>query len=353
MSRLSCIVICSEQQHAQAECSAYALLAQGADTVVVVANKSRNLHGVDWITSTPPFSGFSAGYNRDVGIQHVVANYGPSDFLFIDGDCMPSPGLVAHHRRVLQSNAHVLSCGLRINKSTSGTLTVDRRLGHPATRMRLFARGFDRVLVNPKEVLTHSAVWSCNLGASWATVLAVTSANKLASFTSSEPRMFHPCFDGNWGGEDTLVGIVGFRTGAQIVLMDPDVSHVVHTDHPSNAQGNSGLQMCWELDRVIREQLPASAELIVSSTAGRLVPDTKAFYENIVSVRKNDARVVSMASILDVSDAGGLFVLNFLFSSNPSVQHTEAPPTAKARSERVLELFNTARSKVFTVQDLR
>lgn len=349
---LACVVICSEEQKQQAGATACTLKAQGADLVVLVAPTSCSFIGVDCIVSEPPFSGFSAGYNRDQGVQYVLNTYGPCDFLFIDGDCIPSENLVQHHKKLLSYCNNVICCGLRVNKSPTGTLRVDRRLGHPATRMRLFVHGVDRVLLNAREIISHSAAWSCNLSVSYEVVMSVIKTNKVTQQTKQD-RLFHPVFDGKWGGEDTLLGVQSFRAGARVVFLDPDESHVVHVDHPTNAHDTENLRLCVKLCMDTLSSFTSTCTVTVRKIDGRdPVPDTWEFYNNLVDVQNPDPVVTELARRLKTRTPAEDMALQYLFSPVPACRYITEAKVQSVPAQRVLELFNQARTEVVTLQDL-
>jgi hypothetical protein len=301
--------------------------------------------GIEFVRSIHKFVGFSAGANRDAGIQFITKHYGTSDFLFLDGDCVPSPDLIKHHRCILDSsNGPAIGCGLRRNRTSHG-LVADRRLNHPATRMRLYVNGLDRLLINPKEIIAHSAVWSCNMSLNREAVDLIVKANQLV--WPDTGRLFAPGFDGMWGGEDTLIGVFGFRTGCKIILMNPTVSWVEHIDHVTAYTASDNLVACTGYDKTVQTHMPRSCKIqILKRGTLEPVPDTKIFYSSIVGTVMEDSRVVGLCKHLHVTDPGEIAVLHFLFGSNPEINYVaevEIEQLHPVSVTRVLELFNTVR----------
>lgn len=298
--------------------------------------------GAHFTCSDAPHTGFYAGYNRDIGRRVLVELTNmEDDCLFIDGDCVPSKDLVQHHVDVLAYGEKVIGCGIRMNKSTLGDVKPDRRLGHPANQGRLFVRGVDRLLRNQKEIAAHSVAWSCNMSLTRKCITEIIKANQATG--SAPDRLFHSHFDGSWGGEDTLVGLFGFRLNADMVLMDPSRSFVTHHDHPVSEHQSDNLRKCFGLEQQAKVKLPSTCTLTVNAPHGICV-DTREFYAGLVCLERSDPKILGFAQELGVVDAYEIMALHSLFSANPSYKTTTQQSASTLKPGRVLELFNIARS---------
>lgn len=330
------------------------------DYAVVVSQNNNCVNtctaaGVDHIQSNPSFTGFSAGYNRDLGASHLAAVRGKDDVLFLDGDCVPSPHLMLHHRSAHDVNEPVLACGLRVNVDESGKKTPDRRLGHPSTKSRLFVPGIDRLILDQKQILRHSVAWSCNMSANVKALDLIRASNTAIGSVSG--RLFHSMFDGRWGGEDTGFALAGYRNRAKTIMLDPSRSWVTHTDHETSYQATDNLRLCSGLDKAVRATAKPSCRLRLRMLVDGSCPvhDTVTYYDNLELVEP-DPLIVGVASALDVTSPSELAVLCSLFSPNPVHEHvpyTYKLTTCAVPVGRVLELYNAAVCSVFDATTTR
>jgi hypothetical protein len=163
---------------------------------------------------------FLAGRVRDVGLSACAGWSGEGRYVLLDGDCVPDAGLVEAHVGVLdRSAAPVATCGLL----KRGSAAPDKRTGLFAARPRR--------LLCPLMVRANLTTWSCNLGLNQAAVERLREVNRLLS---GEPRVFHPAFDGAWGGEDDFVGATVFKAGGEIFYLG-HAAFATHVDHPPRA----------------------------------------------------------------------------------------------------------------------
>lgn len=195
--------------------------------------------------------GFGAGSTRDYGVRYALDAELEGDFLFSDGDCIPSNDLVRHHTEALQSDLPRVTCGLRYETVPTGImpdypLTGDTVMGmHVQTDMRLaaeycsgmvFGDGYDRVVLNPDVIRNSWVCWSCNLGMNRAAINLCHSIN--GAMDGDERRVFNSAFDGNWGGEDGFVGASLFHCGGEVVAVSARswVTHIWHERGHTNME---------------------------------------------------------------------------------------------------------------------
>jgi hypothetical protein len=208
------------------------------------SNAGCRLHVID--TSGSNLLGFGAGHTRDVGIQYALNEGFKGPFLFSDGDCVPSPGLVEHHERQLQVPQPRVTCGLRYetvpeHEDPAFPLTGeyvnglrvqdDLRLNASWCKHFVFGKGFDRLVLNPQVFEKSWICWSCNLGMNLSAVEACRKVNGIID--GDVNRVFNSSFDGRWGGEDGFVGLTMFRLGHEVVALHGR-SYVTHIWHPRN-----------------------------------------------------------------------------------------------------------------------
>lgn len=244
------------------------------------------LHLVDATNS--PVKGFGAGRTRDVGIQYAMSQRLAGSFLFSDGDCVPSPELVAHHAEILNTQNPRITCGLRYETVPSGQspefpiipnivvggmpVQDDLRLNAEWCRNLVFGNGYDRLVINPQVFEKSWICWSCNLGMNQAAINVCQRANGILD--GDESRVFNSSFDGRWGGEDGFVGLTMFRTGNEVIALYGR-SYVTHLWHPRNHTNQEHLILVAEKDRLLKEYcsdntIPADATILT----GLLHPPT-------------------------------------------------------------------------------
>lgn len=182
-------------------------------------------------------AGFGAGRTRDCGLV-LAQQLGDGPYLFTDGDCIPSPGLVAHHADVLAVPHARISCGRRYDMLGPGeTATLPLVLPDAQDDLRnqaAYMNGWvctdniDRLIFNHVVFESSWICWSCNLGMNKAAVDLCRGVN--AVLDGSHARVFSPVFDGRWGGEDGFVGLSVYRCGGETVMLSQR-SYVKHIWH--------------------------------------------------------------------------------------------------------------------------
>ena len=206
----------------------------GASLVVVVLSQGR-VPVVQFpamvIRPTHRVTGFNAGANRDEGLARALGVLPGASVVFLDGDCRPSPGWLAHHAEVLAGDVPTVTCGSRWERCRP-----DARLGPVEWEGRTWPStiipGVNAEIEDRDDVDGHRTTWSCSLGINQAALVRIRSeGNRLWG----SDRIFPPFFDGAWGGEDTGLGVVAWESGCRIIMLDPDRSHVEHEPHRSRA----------------------------------------------------------------------------------------------------------------------
>lgn len=266
----------------------------------------------DVVLAQHAFTGFSAGANRDIGIQFVEQHYPCTNhYVFLDGDCIPSTDLLEHHAQVLSRSTPVITCGSRKNQLYSGSIVEDKRLVSPLIRPRVFVPNIDRVAFDVRDIRPHNVVWSCNLGINASAVKNIRKAN---ACISSSNRVFSDVFDGKWGGEDTLLGLAGFHTSTPIVCLDPNRSWVTHQEHDISYQGTSNLKRVFGYEVAMQECLDAVETLTMDSTQ---VLDTTEFYSSICHATQS-AWMLKVCEYHKLSEQE-THCIAFMFGANPKL----------------------------------
>lgn len=195
--------------------------------------------------------GFGAGSTRDYGIRYALDAGLEGDFLFSDGDCIPSADLVRHHEEALVSDLPRITCGLRYETVPAGQpqdfplvgdyvcgmpVQTDLRLEADYCRGQVFGTNYDRVVVNPDIIRNSWICWSCNLGMNRAAIELCHTVN--GTMDGDERRVFNSAFDGNWGGEDGFVGATVFHCGGEVVAVSSRswVTHLWHERGHTNME---------------------------------------------------------------------------------------------------------------------
>lgn len=186
-----------------------------------------------FIEFTPPTNalrsdGFFAGAARNAGIIESLGS-GSDIIVMIDGDCVPQKDLIKGHYEACKLNIPVLSCGRRREKSTKWK---DRREYMP----HLYNAGFfvKDLIINDSTFLTDcSVVWSCNIAMNRIAIRRIINLNLRYYGVSN---VFHPSFDGGWGGEDSFLGVEAWI--AKIFILVNSTASVEHIDHPKVSTQN-------------------------------------------------------------------------------------------------------------------
>ena len=180
-------------------------------------------------------SNFQAGRNRDLGLEAAEEALGACDVVYLDGDCVPEPGLLAGFLAVFAAAGDypTVVSGRRVNENAAGTgFDEDNRLRMPQAYATVFASGMHRLMVAKEPAMSRLATWSCCLGLNHRAVTLQRQVNKRID---NHAVVFNDGFNGRWGGEDDFVGIVAVYMGMALVFLDPDTCYVHHIYHVSRS----------------------------------------------------------------------------------------------------------------------
>lgn len=295
---------------------------------------------------THNFVGFSAGANRDAGINYVESTFQgvAHNYVFIDGDCVPSTDFVAHHKELLEAHdVPVITCGSRRNALKQGCVVNDKRLESPLIRPRVFVPGIDRVVFDVRDIRAHNVVWSCNLGINYLAIDNIRKANKCISHSN---RVFCDVFDGYWGGEDTLLGLAGFHTSTPIVCLDPTRSWITHKEHDISYQGTKNLKRVFEFEKQMCGVLDSVEQIVVNNSC---LSDTPEFYGSIISATQSKyMKHVCKLLGLDAADSA---CMAFMFGANTNVTVVENQQSITTDKHRLAKLYSKARTTPVKAQD--
>lgn len=195
--------------------------------------------------------GFGAGSTRDYGIRYALSEGLEGDFLFSDGDCIPSHFLVEHHTALISSELPRVVCGLRYEtipstEDATFPLVGDYVMGMPVQAdLRtsadycaglVFGENYDRLVLNPDVIRNSWVCWSCNMSLNRAAIDLCYAVN--GAMDGDENRVFNSAFDGNWGGEDGFVGATVFHCGGEVVTASSKswVTHIWHERNHTNIE---------------------------------------------------------------------------------------------------------------------
>lgn len=200
------------------------LHSQGAFVTVVRDRCDVDCHRADAILDSAEGDGFMAGRARDVGVDYAVS-MGAYGMVFVDEDCIPQDDLVKSHMEYLKCDLPVISLGRRLEKEKSWQ--DPRELGD-AGNLHLFSdRG--SVVQSPTILANCLATWTCNMGINARAVRVLRAA--MCRLCGKE-RLFHPAFDGKWGGEDAFLGYVAWAYKVVMAYLPYGANAVRHMDHP-------------------------------------------------------------------------------------------------------------------------
>lgn len=168
---------------------------------------------VIFIAAHKPFTGFGAGWCRDVGVKHAMQHLKQDRFVFIDGDCIPTSGSIA----ALSTNVSDIVIGTRIDVSQDGSRTIPCRTSTPGT-----------IEVSDAACLTHSVLLSCLFSISSVTLHEV---QELHRTWLGESRVFPSVFDSVWGGEDSALASAVYLLGGTFTQLGSEVCQAHHQYH--------------------------------------------------------------------------------------------------------------------------
>jgi hypothetical protein len=173
---------------------------------------------------------FFAGIARNVGVREAI-NDNCDLFVFIDGDCIPQPKLIESHRMNCNNTLPILSVGKRLEQQYRWSDKREVEL----PQLDLFnTKG---TLINNPELLKKSlVVWSCNIA------LNRSAVNRLMKFNNiyyNKEEVFASLFDGEWGGEDSFLGIEAWYCRIFINTIGIKGAGVTHTHHPRPSHSHS------------------------------------------------------------------------------------------------------------------
>lgn len=204
----------------------------GLDGLVVVSREP-----IPGAVPPSPVQGFNAGANRDIGIAEARRRFPGCSVLLLDGDCIPGPTWAESHRAECEGPRPTIACGAR-NEGTVADPRTRPLTWKGTTYPPSFVPG-GRSDCSLEEIIAHRVTWTCNLSINAAALDLLETAGTQIHGCS---RIFAPMFDGQWGGEDTGLGILAHHAGCRILTLDPEASAVEHQPHPSRITSVSNLR---------------------------------------------------------------------------------------------------------------
>lgn len=170
-------------------------------------------------------SGFMAGYCRDLAYQ----KYRNLPVIFLDGDCIPSSDLFLHFSLEFERNKNGIIIGSRRLENELGKITNDNRIMIPWLEGKIFRQNENINITNKFFAKVGMLTWSCCLGITPFAANIISSINKTIT---GNGRIFSSSFDGRYGGEDDIVGLIAMFYNIQISSIATK-HHVLHKWHES------------------------------------------------------------------------------------------------------------------------
>ena len=167
--------------------------------------------------------GFYAGHVRNVGTVSALSDK-CDIIIFLDGDCIPQANCVESHVISCNRSIPVVSCGKRREKKYNWK---DRRESEPS----LVNHGFfkrDMIINDPEYMKKCLILWSCNFAMNRSAIALVMRLNEKYY---GRAELFNSEFNGQWGGEDSFLGIQAWICKCFILLNKK--ASVEHIEHPS------------------------------------------------------------------------------------------------------------------------
>ena len=196
------------------------------DTRIVVVRDRCSVEcpGADVVLDSRVGEGFMAGYCRDIGIDYALSE-GADAVLMVDEDCIPQRDIVSAHSTAVSRVFPVISIGRRLESRLGWK---DPREVGDAGNWHLFSsRG--SIVQNVSWVRNCLATWSCNLCMN---ASAIRIMRRAMCRICGKDRVFHPAFDGNWGGEDSYLAYLAWAFRITMAYLPMGANAVKHMDHP-------------------------------------------------------------------------------------------------------------------------
>lgn len=175
----------------------------------------KNLNGSD----------FMAGYCRDL----AYSKFPNLPAIFLDGDCIPSPDLFSEFSKEFFRNSNGIVLGSRKLESLTGEIQEDNRVRLPWLKGRIFNE-HNTSISNTFFAKPGMLTWSCCLGITPFAANLISNINKTLT---GNRRLFSSTFDGNYGGEDTFVGMISMLYNIPISSISTN-HYVLHKWHESS-----------------------------------------------------------------------------------------------------------------------
>jgi hypothetical protein len=197
---------------------------------------------------------FLTGYRRNQAIDMAIED-GCTSFVFIDGDCLPQPDLIAAHNRANSRNLPNLSVGRRREEKHGWK---DQREFSPNLKhLKLFDRVDENVITDFELLKTSAITWSCNMS------MNIQAVNRLKNFNQyyyGRPDIFHSDFLGTWGGEDGFIGVEAYYCNIFITVINDKKSGIKHIEHerPINKYSGDAFQIYLEQQILLLQEMIAN-----------------------------------------------------------------------------------------------
>lgn len=193
--------------------------------IIVVRDRCRaECLGADIVIDNVKGAGFMAGYCRDIGISRAL-DEGADAVLMVDEDCIPQRDIVSAHLKAVSREIPVISIGRRIESRLGWK--DPREIGDAGNWHLFSSRG--SIVQNVSWVKNCLATWTCNLCMNRQAIRIVRRA---MNGICREERVFHPAFDGHWGGEDAYLAYLAWAYRIVMAYLPMGANAVKHMDHP-------------------------------------------------------------------------------------------------------------------------
>lgn len=166
---------------------------------------------------------FLTGYLRNKATQYALDN-GFDAVVFIDGDCVPEPDLIAAHNAILNNDTPVSTIGRRREIIWN---MEDQRMASPDSICHFFA-DTPTLIENEFWFVDSGVVWTCNFGLN---IAAIKALRQLNSTLYGVDEVFSTEFLGTWGGEDGFVGMECYYSGIPTYALPNGENGIIHQPH--------------------------------------------------------------------------------------------------------------------------
>ena len=172
---------------------------------------------------------FLTGYCRNVCIDKSI-KIGITQFIFIDGDCVPEKDLIKDYINILNKITPTLAFGKRKEEMYKWN---DQRCISDTNVNTIFKNEYNEI-IDESLFIDSAVVWTCNVGMN---ISCINEIKKINNMCYGNNEVFSSLFYGTWGGEDGFLGLECLYASSikvySINTLYSGIRHIYH-ERPKN-----------------------------------------------------------------------------------------------------------------------